>query len=80
MMVEKFMHIPNDNIDLYPFYRLQLVIETFGHSTDKPTNQNSIKVPQIVMPTNKKTLFCEFGDYYNKQPIVPSLPTYTHRK
>ena len=27
-------------------YRLQLVIETFGHSTNKPTNQNSLKVLQ----------------------------------
>ena len=79
-MAEKLMYIPNANTQNCPFYKLQLVIETFGHSTNKPTNQNSIKVPQIVMPTNKKTLFCEFGDYYNKQPIVPSLPTYTHRK
>jgi len=74
------MYIPNANTQNWPFFKLQLVIETFGHSTNKPTNQNSIKVPQIVMPTNKKTLFCEFGDYYNKQPIVPSLLTYTHRK
>ena len=79
-MAEKLMYIPNANTQNCPFYNLQLVIETFGHSTNKPINQNSIKVPQIIMPTNKKTLFCEFGDNYNKQPIVPSLPTYTHRK
>ena len=36
-----------------------------------PTNQNSIKVPKVVEPTNKKT----FGNYCNKQPNVqtPSL-------
>ena len=79
-MAEKLMYIPNANTQNWPFFKLQLVIEMFGHWTNKPTNQNSIKVPQIVMPTNKKTLFCEFGYYYNKQPIVPSLPTYTHRK
>ena len=79
-MAEKLMYIPNANTQNCPFYKLQLVIETFGHSTNKLTIKNSIKVQQIVMPTNKKTLFGEFGDYYNKQPIVPSLPTYTHRK
>ena len=35
-----------------------------------PTNQNSIKVPKVVKPTNKKT----FGNYCNKQPNVPTLP------
>ena len=79
-MAKKLMYIPNANTQNCPFYKLQLVIETFGHSTNTPTNQNSIKVQQIVMPTNKKTLFVEFGDYYNKQPIVPSLLTYAHRK
>ena len=79
-MAEKLMYIPNANTQNCLFYKLQLVIETFGHSTNKLTIKNSIKVQQIVMPTNKKTLFGEFGDYYNKQPIVPSLPTYTHRK
>ena len=61
-MAEELMYIPNANTQNWPFFKLQLVIETFGHSTNKPTNQNSIKVPQIVMPTNKKTLFCDFGD------------------
>ena len=79
-MAEKLMYIPNANTQNFLFYKLLLVIETFGHSTNKLTNQNLIKVQQIVMPTNKKTLFGEFGDYYNKQPIVPSLPSYTHRQ
>ena len=29
----KLMIIPNDDTQNYPFYRLQLVFETFGHST-----------------------------------------------
>ena len=41
---------------------------------DKTTNQNLLKVPKVVKPTNKKTLFLNFGDQCNKQPIVPSLP------
>ncbi len=40
---------------------------------DKPTNQNSVKVPKVVMPKNKKTLLQIFVDQCNKQPIIPSL-------
>ena len=32
-MADKFMYIPNDDTQTYPFYILQLVVETFEHST-----------------------------------------------
>ncbi len=32
-MAEKFMQIPNNDTQNYSFYRSQLVIETFEHST-----------------------------------------------
>ena len=32
-MADKLMYIPDDDTQNYPFCRLQLVIETFGHST-----------------------------------------------
>ena len=35
--------------------------------TNEPTNQNSIKVPKVVKPTNKKTLF-EANSQRLKQP------------
>ena len=41
---DKLMYIINDNTQNYAFCRLQLVAE------------NSIKVPKVVEPTNKKTL------------------------
>ena len=50
----KFMYIPNDDTQNYPFCKLQLVVETFW--PNKPTNQNPLKDPKIVNPTNKKTL------------------------
>ena len=53
-MAEKFMYIPNDDIKYYPFYRSELVIETIDTQLQEPINQNSIKLPKIVMPTNKK--------------------------
>ena len=32
-MADKFMYIPNDDAQNQPFCRLNLVVETFGHST-----------------------------------------------
>ena len=29
---------------------------------NEPNNQNSIEIPKAVKPSNKKTLFLEFGD------------------
>ena len=51
-MVDKVMYIPNDNTQNYPFCGLQIVAETFGHST-KWTKQSKFKV---VKPTNKKNV------------------------
>ena len=51
-MADKLMYIPNDNKQNYPFCRLQLVVETFGH----PGIQNSFKVPKVVKPTKTKSL------------------------
>ena len=38
-----------------------------------PTNQNSIKVPKVVKPMNKKTLLKDFGDKCNKQLNVQDI-------
>ena len=41
---------------------------------DKPTNQNLVKVPKVVKPTNKKRYYETLGTrIINKQPIIPSL-------
>ena len=48
--------IPNDNIQNYPFFRLQLVFGIFDTQPNEPINQNSVKVPKVVQPTYKKTL------------------------
>ena len=31
-MADKLLYIPNDDKQNYPFCRLQLVVETFGHN------------------------------------------------
>ena len=53
-----------DDTQNYLFIRLHLVVETFGHSTQRinHSNFNSIKVPKVVKPTNKKTLSSNFRD------------------
>ena len=50
------MYIPNDDVQNYPFCRLQLKVETFKTKLNEPTNQNSNKAPEVVKPTNKKML------------------------
>ena len=45
-MADKLMYIPNDDTPNYPFFRLQLVVETFGHSKFN-------KIPKVVKPANK---------------------------
>ena len=53
-MADRLMYILND--DTQKLALLSNTIETFGHSTNEPTNQNIIKVYNDVKPTNKKTL------------------------
>ncbi len=55
-MADKLMYNPNDDTQNYPFLGLQLVVDSLDTQINKPTNQNSIKVPKDVMPMNKKTL------------------------
>ena len=46
------MYIPNYYTQIYPLFGLQLVVETFGHSTNEPTNQDLLKVPKVVKLMN----------------------------
>ena len=61
-MADLLMYIPNDDLQKNPFCRLQLVVETFGHSTKYYTNQSkSNKVPKVVKPTNQKRFYKILG-------------------
>ena len=44
------MYISNDNTKNYSFYSLQLETQL-----NEQTNQNLIKLPKVVKPTNNKT-------------------------
>ena len=50
-MVDKLMYIPNDYTQNNPLFRSQL-LETCDTQLNETTNQNSVKVPKVVEPTN----------------------------
>ena len=66
------MYIPNDDVQNYPVCRLQLVFETFEHSTNKPIKL--VKAFKVIKPTNKKASLKKFWDKCNNQPDVLFLP------
>ena len=48
-MGNKLMQIPNDDSQNYPLCKLLLAVNEL-------INQNSLKIPKVVKPRNKKTL------------------------
>ncbi len=52
---EANMKQPNYDTQNYP-YSLPLGVEILNTKVNKPTNQNSIKVPKVAKATYKKTL------------------------
>ena len=48
-MAENLMYIPNDDTQNYPYCRIQLVAETFGHSTKWINQLKFNKCPQGCM-------------------------------
>ena len=70
-MAGKLIYIPNYDTINYPFCRQQFVVETFGNLTYKPTNQNSIKVPTVGMPTNKQTVIIKLWVLVGDSPKSP---------
>ena len=61
-MALKFKYIPFTNIHkISCSVNYNYWSETSRHSTWWLTNQNSLKVPKVVKPTNKKTTFKYLG-------------------
>ena len=56
-MADKSLYIPNDVKQNYPFCRLKFVIKkTYGSEINNSAKNYSIRVSEVVKPTNKKTL------------------------
>ena len=50
------MNIPNDDTQNYPLYRLQLLVETFGHSAKWTTQSKFNKSPQGCYANEKENI------------------------
>ena len=55
-MTNKLMYIPNANTKITPYVNNNQRLKRLETQLNKPTNQNSVKVPKVVKPKNKKTL------------------------
>ncbi len=68
-MADKLMYIANINTQIYPFFWLQLVVETLDTQLNEQTNQNS--------KLNKSPQICKANEYWisvmNGQLSPPSL-------
>ena len=78
-MANKFMYIPDDDTQNYPFFRLQVMVEMFLHSTLLTNESKFNKSQQIVKPTRKK--YKTLGTGVIKSPMsppfmfIPNLPS-----
>ena len=67
-------YIPNDDKQDYPLYYiciLQLVVETFGHSSERINQTNFWKVTRVVRPTKKKTYHKTLGTSVINSSLSP---------
>ena len=55
-MAVELMYSPYVDTLNYPLSTLQLMVAQLDTQLNKPTNQNSLKVPKVIKPTNKKML------------------------
>ncbi len=70
-MADKLMLFPNNNTQNCPFCISQLLVETLDTQLNKPTNQNSLKVPNVVKPTNKKRYYKTLETSVINSPLAP---------
>ena len=50
------VYVSNDDKQYYHCYKSKLLVEKFGHCFFNPTNQDLIKVPKVLKPTNKRAI------------------------
>ena len=59
-MDDKFIFIPRDDKQNYPFCRLRLLVKRFGSISQGTKQSKLIKVSKLFVPANKMTLFVNF--------------------
>ena len=54
-MADKFMYNPNDDAQITHSVNYNWWLKRLDTQLNEPIDQNSIKVPKVAKPTNKKT-------------------------
>ena len=76
-MADKLMYIPNDDKQNHPSEDYNYWLKRFDAQVNESTNQNTIKSPKLFSQRiEKESVIKNYGDYCNKQPIVPFLLEY----
>ena len=55
-MADKLIYIPYKDTQFKPSVHYNYWLKRLDTQLNKPTNENSLKVPKVDNPTNKKTL------------------------
>ena len=77
-MADKLMYIPNEDIQNTLSVDYDQCLKPLDTQLNEPTNQNLIKVPKVVQPTNKKTFLMTLGTSVINIPMyTPSMNYYT---
>ena len=83
------MYVSNDDTKNYPFYGLQLVVETFAYLTWWSNQSKFIKVPKVepikIYKSTKSSLteryYKTLGTSVKNSPVSPpSLPAYNPQR
>ena len=75
-MTDKFMYIPNDNTQNYPFCRLKFVVQFKVCTLNLRINQS--KFPKVVKERNKKNFPTTLFPF--SSPSYPPLFTYMRKQ
>ena len=77
-MAVKFMYIPNDSAQNYPFFRLKLMVESLDTKLNEQTNQNSIKSLKLLRKQIRKRYYNTLGTGVIHSPMSPTFLTKLH--
>ena len=70
-MADKLMCNPNDDIQIFPFCRLKLVVETFDTQLNERTNQTSLKSPKLLIQRIRKRYYKTLATSVINSPLFP---------
>ena len=81
-MANNFVFIPNGDTQYYPYWRLQLVVEIFGHSTSSANQSKFNKSPKrcYIRKCYYKTLGTSVINRPLSTPFLSAVPSQRERE